>query len=56
MIAGTLMHANTEIVGRHYPDDRRSFLEGMGQKSIENYEKFGMSVMDDFGTQDPHTI
>lgn len=56
MIAGKLIHADADIAGRHYPDDRRSFLEGMGNKSIDNYAKFGMSVQDDFGTEDPHTI
>jgi hypothetical protein len=56
MVAGRLTHADVETAGRHYPDDRRSFLEGMGNKSLENYAKFGMSVADDFGTEDPHAI
>lgn len=56
IIAGRLVHADREIAGRHYPDHRREFLEGMGKKSIENYEKFGMSVHSDFGTDDPHAI
>jgi hypothetical protein len=55
-VSGKLIHADHEIAGRHYPDTRREFLEGMGNKSIENYAKFGMSVQDDFGTEDPHTI
>lgn len=56
MIAGKLIHADPAVVHNHYPDDRIEFLEGMGNKSIESYAKFNMSVHDDFGTEDPHTI
>lgn len=51
-----MIHAKPEIVWLHYPSDRVEFITGMGNKSLENYAKFGISAQDHFWTQDPHSI
>jgi len=56
IVAGQLIHADLDIVSRHYPHDRIEFIEGMGHKSIDSYAKFGRNIIEDFGTEDPHSI
>lgn len=56
IVAAKLVYADTEIAGRHYPHDRREWIEMMWQKGIDSYAEFGMNIVDDFGTGDPHTI
>lgn len=56
IIAGNLVHADREMVSRHYPHDRTERITWLGEIGIKNYEKFGMDIEQDFGTQDAHTI
>jgi nucleoside-diphosphate kinase len=56
MVAAKMIQADRELADKHYPASRREFIEGMGGKTVENYQKLGISVKDDFGTEDPHQI
>ncbi|NTU74184.1 nucleoside-diphosphate kinase [Candidatus Roizmanbacteria bacterium] len=56
MVAAKLFWADKDLAGRHYPYDRKEFIEGMAKKTVENYEKFGLDVMKDFGTTDLNEI
>jgi len=56
IIAGNLIHADREMVWRHYPDDRVERVKWLGERWIENYKQFGMDIESDFGTQDAHEI
>lgn len=56
-----IVAAKTLIVGKahadkHYPDTRVEFIEGMGNKTLENYKKLGIDVKKEFGHEDPHKI
>lgn len=56
-IVGMKMFVPTkELAERHYPTDRRTFIEGMGKKTLENYTEQGRDAQADFGTTDPHAI
>ena len=56
ILAGNLIHADPEIMWRHYPDHRVDRIKRLGEIGIENYEKFGMNIEEDFGTTDAHQI
>jgi len=56
IVAMKMVWADKEMVGKHYPDDRIEFLKGMGGKTLETYEKFGMDVNEALGTKDPLEI
>ena len=45
-----------DILNRHYPVDRREFIEGMGNKTLENYHDLGLDPIEHFGKDDPHEI
>lgn len=56
MITGKLIHADTESAGRHYPNDRHDWIKSLGQRWVDDYTKYGMNVVDNFGTSDVHEI
>lgn len=45
-----------ERLAKHYPQDRREFIEGIGRKTLDNYKELGMSAMDFFGHEDAYKI
>lgn len=47
---------NEDLLNRHYPVDRKEFIEGMGKKTLDNYKELDMNPKDYFGTDDPHEI
>ncbi|NTU46074.1 nucleoside-diphosphate kinase [Candidatus Roizmanbacteria bacterium] len=56
IVAARMVEVSRELADKHYPISRREFIEGMGGKTIENYEKLGIDVMADFGTTDTFEI
>lgn len=52
MTAAKLKHADAALAKRHYPDDREEFIRGLGEKSLENYKKFGIDPIKEMGTDD----
>src|SRR3989344_8526519 len=55
LIAMKMVKANESHVREHYRATDEQ-LGGMGNKTLENYAKFGKNVIDDFGTEDPIKI
>ncbi len=55
-IATKMVWPERELAQKHYPTDRREFIEGMGKKTLEGYEEQGKDPKADFGTEDPHAI
>ena len=51
-----MMMVSRELADKHYPASRTEFIDGMGGKTLENYEKLGIDAMKEFGTKDPHEI
>lgn len=57
MIAGKLMKVSKELADKHYPASRKEFIEGMGNKTRENYAELGLDLSQDFGkATDAHAI
>ncbi len=67
-IIGRFEKAGLKIVGmkmvwidrehamKHYPDARTELLQGIGQKTLETYAKYGMDPNESLGTMDPLEI
>lgn len=55
IVAMKMVHASPEKAGGHYagPDD---WISGMGQKTLDSFEQFGMDVDEVLGTTDPLEI
>jgi len=56
LVGARLVKVETKLAEKHYPLERREFIEGMGKKTIENYEALGKDVKKEMGTDDPHKI
>lgn len=41
---------------KHYPIDRREFIEGMGKKTLENYQAVGVDPKEELGSDDAYEI
>lgn len=56
VIGMKMMKADQKLLDAHYPKDRKDFIVGMGNKTLDNYKELGMNPHDFFGTDDAHTI
>ncbi len=50
-----MIWARREQVDRHYPQDR-AWLERIGQKTMANYEKYGLDLKKELNLEDPYQI
>lgn len=55
LVAMKIVHPTAEKAAGHYngPD---AWISGMGQKTLDSFEEFGMDVMAVLGTEDPFAI
>jgi nucleoside-diphosphate kinase len=44
-------NATTEIVRRHYPDDK-NWIRSVGKKTVEAYKKYNLNIAEGLGTDD----
>ena len=51
-----MLRPDEALANKHYPKDRQEFIEGMGQKTLDNYAEQGKDAMAEFGHADPHKI
>lgn len=56
IVASKMLRVDKSLADRHYPESRTEFIEGMGKKTLENYEELGMDPKKEFGHSDPHEI
>jgi nucleoside-diphosphate kinase len=56
LIATKMVRVDETLADKHYPKDRREFIEGMGHKTLGSYKEQGLNPNEQFGTEDPHTI
>ncbi len=56
IVAAKMLQPDKTLADKHYPESRTEFIQGMGQKTVENYKELGMNVKEHFGAEDPHTI
>lgn len=56
MVAAKMVKPSQEIADKHYPKDRRDFIEGMAHKTLANYKEQGSDAKSEFGTNDPYEL
>src|SRR3989344_8161180 len=56
LVAGKLIQATKELAEKHYPADRVELWEGIGQKTLKNYQSLGVDPQALLGTADPKEI
>jgi nucleoside-diphosphate kinase len=56
MIAAKMVEPSQEIADKHYPKDRKEFIEGMAHKTLANYKEMGVDAKSEFGTDNPYEL
>jgi len=56
LIGIKMVKPSRSLAEKHYPKERREFIEGMGKKTLENYKELGIDPLNQFGTDNPHKI
>lgn len=56
LVAAKMVRPDETLANKHYPTDRIEFIEGMGKKTLGDYQKNGLNPFDDFGTDNPREI
>src|SRR4051794_17797075 len=56
LIATKMVRPDEELAHKHYPVERREFIEGMGRKTLESSREEGHDPKENFGTEDAHEI
>lgn len=56
LVGAKMLRPDKDLADKHYPKDRKAFIEGMGNKTLENYEEQGKDPHADFGHADAHKI
>lgn len=56
IVAAKFIQVDKAMADKHYPASRKEFIEGMGNKTLENYQALGMDPSKEFGHADAHKI
>lgn len=56
IVAAKFTQVDRTLADKHYPVSRREFIEGMGNKTLENYQKLGIDAKKELGSNDPFEI
>jgi nucleoside-diphosphate kinase len=52
MVAGKFIHAGKDVAEKHYPDTEE-WKKTVGQRTVDECQKFGIDLMANIGTTDP---
>jgi len=55
LAAGKLVWVDKTFIGKHYRDNK-DYLKSVGEKTLENYKKYGFDPKEGLGTGDPIKI
>ena len=56
-IVGSKMFVpSQELLDKHYPSDRKEFVEGLGNRTLDSYREMGLNPIEQFGHDDPALI
>jgi len=56
LLATKMVRADEELAHKHYPTERREWVEGMGKKSLHDYREQGIDPISHIGTDQAHKI
>jgi len=55
VVAIKMIESDREHIKKHYPSNR-DWIEGIGKKSLADYEKYGLNPEKEIGTDDPYKV
>lgn len=55
VVAMKMVWVDNTHVGKHYKDEKE-YLEVIGNRTLEDYKKYGFDAKEDLGTNDPYEI
>ena len=55
LVASKMIWVDKTFVGKHYKDDD-AYHKSVGEKTLENYQKYGMDAKENLGTKNPIEI
>lgn len=56
IVAAKLFIPSQELMDKHYPADRKEFVEGLGSRTLESYREMGLDPIEQFGHDDAARI
>lgn len=56
IVASKLFIPSQELLDKHYPADRKEFVEGLGGRTLESYREMGLDPIEQFGSEDAARI
>ncbi len=56
LVAAKMVTPSKDLANKHYPTDRKEWVAGMGNKSLENYHEENMDPKEHLGTDDAYEI
>ncbi len=56
LVGAKFIQVDRTLADKHYPASRTEFIEGMGNKTLENYKALGIDATKEFGHSDAHKI
>src|SRR5581483_11079000 len=56
LLAAKMVTPSKDLANKHYPTERREFIEGMGNKTLDTYKEHKMDAKSDLGTDDAYEI
>ncbi|MDB5163792.1 MAG: putative Nucleoside diphosphate kinase [Candidatus Saccharibacteria bacterium] len=56
VVGAKFIKPDPDTANKHYPTERREFIDGMGQKTLDNYKQQAMDPVKELGTDDTHKI
>ena len=52
IVGSKMFIPSEELLDKHYPADRKEFVEMLGQRTVESYEEAGLDPVEKFGHKD----
>ncbi|MCA9348594.1 nucleoside-diphosphate kinase [Candidatus Saccharibacteria bacterium] len=56
IIAAKMLVADEDTLSKHYPVERKEFIAGLGQKTLDNNLELGVDTKEVFGTTDAYKL
>lgn len=56
IVAAKMLTVSKDLAEKHYPQTRVEWLKLMGEKTLENYQKYNIDPVEKLGTDDTHKI
>ena len=56
IVASKMLVPDEQLINQHYPADRKEFIAGLGQKTLDNNQELGIDTKKLLGTDNPHEL